>query len=402
MFATHTTAFVPGGIALAVRNNPLNRAQCARRAALPTTATRRVSMNAAFGSNTELGGLLSLPLPPSVIMAEYVWLDGFFKLRSKSRTVNPGFSSPSDLPEWNYDGSSTCQAPGDDSEVILKPRAIYKDPFRGGDHILVMCDTYTPDGTPIETNTRADCDTIMSKAKDSVPWFGLEQEYFLFDPKTNKPLGFPAEGQPAPQGPYYCGVGCENAFGREIADAAWRAQLYAGLKVGGINAEVAPGQWEFQVGPCVGIEEGDMLWMARYILERVAEIAGVIVNYEPKPVKGDWNGSGCHTNFSTKAMREDGGYEKAILPAMVPMEKNAQDHIREYGKGNDQRLTGKHETAPIDEFRWGVADRGASVRIGSNVVKDGKGYFEDRRPAGNCDPYVVTKMLVKTVCGVSE
>lgn len=399
-------AFVPGGLSFASRNVNLSSKRCTnfRKPVHSHSNKARICMNAlaATSGDSEMSRLLNLPVPSDVIIAEYVWLDGFFKLRSKARTVSSTATKPEDLPEWNYDGSSTNQAPGDDSEVILKPRAIYKDPFRGGDHILVMCDTYTPDGKILDTNTRASCDKVMYNAKELVPWFGLEQEYFLIDPKTGKPLGFPENGEPAPQGPYYCGIGAQNAFGREIADATWRAQLYAGLTVGGINAEVAPGQWEFQVGPCVGIEEGDMMWMARYILERVAEIAGVIVNYDPKPVKGDWNGSGCHTNFSTKGMREDGGYEKEIIPALERLGEKHHEHILAYGEGNDQRLTGQHETAPITEYRWGVADRGASCRVGSNIAKDGKGYFEDRRPAGNCDPYVVTKLLVMTGCAVSE
>lgn len=405
--ALSTLAFAPGGIAVAARTAAIQVANrsVSRRAKAPRVAPTppRATMALATADDSELAKLLSLPLPSDVIMAEYVWLDGYYKLRSKGRLVRPNITNPADLPDWNYDGSSTNQAPGDDSEVILKPRVIYKDPFRGGNHILVMCDTYTPDGVALPTNTRAPCDKIMDSAKSLQPWFGLEQEYFLIDPATGKPLGFPADGgEPGPQGPYYCGVGAENAFGREIADAAWRAQLYAGLKVGGINAEVAPGQWEFQVGPCEGIEEGDMMWMARYILERVAEIAGLIVNYEPKPVKGDWNGSGCHSNFSTLGMRQEGGYEKEIIPALERLRGKHEEHIMAYGEGNDQRLTGKHETAPITDFRWGVADRGASCRVGSGIVKEGKGYFEDRRPAGNCDPYVVTKLLVKTGCEISE
>lgn len=391
MFA-FTSSFLPSTTRL--QTSPL---QTYRPCVSPVTPSIRTAPKC----SASLSDLLKLPLPPTTVMAEYVWLDGHFKLRSKARTVSPP-SSPADLPSWNYDGSSTDQAPGENSEVILKPRVIYRDPFRGDPHILVLCDTYTPDGEPLPTNTRAGCDKVMSNAKALEPWFGLEQEYFLIDPNTNKPLGFPEVGEPRPQGPYYCGIGAENAFGREVADAAWRAQIFAGLKVGGINAEVAPGQWEFQVGPCEGIEEGDMMWMARYILERVAEIAGVIVNYDPKPVKGDWNGSGCHSNFSTKGMREEGGYEKEIIPALERLSKKHQEHIEAYGEGNDQRLTGKHETAPITEFRWGVADRGASCRVGANIVKDGKGYFEDRRPAGNCDPYIVTKLLVKTGCDIAE
>jgi len=265
---------------------------------------------------------------------------------------------------------------------------------------LVMCDCYDSNGKPIPTNTRYHCAQVMEQAKDLEPWFGVEQEYFLMKTSDNKPIGFPKQGYAAPQGPYYCGVGAENAFGRDVADAHWRACVYAGIKISGINGEVAPGQWEFQVGPAVGMEEGDMLWMARYILGRVAEAAGVKVNIEPKPVKGDWNGSGCHTNFSTKAMRENGGFQKAILPAMDKLKGKHAEHIAVYGQGNDQRLTGHHETASIKEFSYGVGNRGCSARIGNDTVNDGKGYFEDRRPASNMDPYLVTMMMVSTTCSI--
>lgn len=402
MASTLVPAFAPGGFTVAVKptstfvSSPSIRGHVGN-ASRPARAARVI-----MSGSAELSRLGGLPIPAGEVQAEYVWIDGFQKLRSKSRTVPGGVSDPSALPDWNYDGSSCGQAPGEDSEVIMKPRAIYRDPFRGGDNILVMCDTYTPEGVPLPTNTRAACDRVMTKAASEKPWFGLEQEYFLIDNSTCKPLGFPESGEPEPQGPYYCGIGNRNAFGREVVEASWRAQLYAGLKVGGINAEVAPGQWEFQVGPCVGIDEGDQMWMARYILERVAEIAGLSVNYDPKPVKGDWNGTGCHTNFSTEGMRQEGGYEKEIIPALERLRAKHGEHIAAYGEGNDQRLTGAHETAPITEFRWGVADRGASCRVGSSVAKEGKGYFEDRRPGGNCDPYVVTKMLVSTCLEVSE
>lgn len=344
-----------------------------------------------------LDSLLTLPLEAGCI-AEYVWIDGFFNVRSKARYLSTVPEKPSDLPHWNYDGSSTNQAPGDNSEVIIRPQAIYPDPFRGKPHLLVMCDTYTPQGEPIPTNTRFECARVMEKAKEQEPWFGLEQEYFLIDPSTGKPIGFPVEGDPEPQGPYYCGVAGSKMFGRDVCDAHFRACVYAGIKISGTNAEVAPGQWEFQIGPAVGIEEGDMLWMARYILQRIAELKGLDVNYDPKPVKGDWNGSGCHSNFSTKPMREEGGYEKAIIPALEKLSLKHKEHIDAYGTGNEERLTGKHETASIDLFKWGVADRGASCRVGSDVMEKGYGYFEDRRPAGNCDPYIVTKMLVQTCC----
>lgn len=332
------------------------------------------------------------------VIAEYVWIDGFDKVRSKARTLKSVPRSVSELPDWNYDGSSTNQAPGDNSEVIIKPQVIYPDPFRGKPHILVMSDTYTPAGEPLPTNQRYACNEVMEKAKELEPWFGLEQEYFIMDPKTGKPLGFPADKDPEAQGPYYCGVGGSKMYGRDIADAHYKACVYAGIKMSGINAEVAPGQWEFQIGPATGIEEGDMLWMARYLLGRIAEMHGYDINYEPKPVKGDWNGSGCHSNFSTLPMRQPGGYKSFIVPALEKLRNKHKEHIMAYGKGNDERLTGRHETASINEFKWGVADRGASCRVGNDVEEKGYGYFEDRRPAGNCDPYVVTKMLVQTCC----
>jgi len=349
------------------------------------------SNNLAHFQNLDLGGKCQ---------AEYIWIDGFGHLRSKGKTLDSVPRTVDDLPEWNFDGSSTGQAPGEDSEVVIQPRAMYADPFRGKPNLLVMCDCYDPQGRPLPTNTRFECAKVMEQAKDLVPWFGVEQEYFLMKRSDKRPLGFPDHGYAAPQGDYYCSVGAENCFGRSIADAHWRACIYAGIKISGINGEVAPGQWEFQVGPATGIEEGDMLWTARYILGRICEIEGVELSIEPKPVKGDWNGSGCHTNFSTKPMREAGGYEAHILPAMEKLTKKHHEHIAVYGEGNDQRLTGLHETASIDKFTFGVADRGASVRIGHDTRKNGKGYFEDRRPASNMDPYLVTRMIVATSCDI--
>lgn len=332
------------------------------------------------------------------IQAEYIWIGGSGQdLRSKTRTLDAVPSSPSELPEWNYDGSSTNQAPGHNSEVILKPKAIFRDPFRRGDNILVICDTYEPNGTPLPTNTRYPAEVIMNKAKEHEPWFGLEQEYTIFT-IDKVPLGWPKGGYPAPQGPYYCGVGADKAFGRPLVEAHYRACLYSGVKISGINAEVMPGQWEFQVGPCEGISIGDHLWCARYIMHRIAERFNIIVSFHPKPiVDGDWNGAGCHTNYSTKAMRADGGLQ-VIYDAINKMSKKHEEHIAVYGEHNSLRLTGKHETAPITEFRSGVADRGASIRIPTQCAAEGKGYFEDRRPASNIDPYTVAARIVKTTC----
>ena len=329
-------------------------------------------------------------------IVEYVWLGGNNELRSKARVLNQSVNTIKDVAVWNYDGSSTGQASGEDSEVVLLPVALFCDPFRKNNHKLVLCETYRPDGNPVMNNHRFWAKEVFNSAIEAEPWFGLEQEYFMMTPNTGTPLGFDhAESQ----GQYYCSVGSQNAFGREIAEEHLAACLYAGIKISGINAEVAPGQWEFQVGPCVGIEEGDHLWMARYLLERVGEKHGVIINYEPKPLIGDWNGSGCHANFSTKYMREGHGNKTGldyIHAAIERLSLKHTEHMEVYGSHNRERLSGAHETSPYDQFSKGIANRGASVRIGNDVYRAKCGYFEDRRPGANCDPYIVSGMIFKT------
>jgi len=323
---------------------------------------------------------------------------GGFDLRSKTRTLTKVPASVSELPVWNYDGSSTEQAPGDNSEVYLNPVAIFKDPFRGGDNILVLCETAEPVGNKaLPTNGRRNAKALFDEAPEEKPWFGIEQEYTLFETDKVTPLGWPKGGFPGPQGPYYCGVGAENAWGRNVADLHYKCCLHAGVTIAGQNAEVMPGQWEFQIGPCEGIDSGDHLWMARYLMIRVTEELGVCVSFDPKPIPGDWNGAGCHTNYSTAKMRAAGGY-KTIIEAIEKLGKKHEEHIAVYGEGNARRLTGAHETAPIDKFSYGVANRGASVRIPRTAEADGCGYFEDRRPASNIDPYIVTSKIFKTTC----
>ncbi|XP_038876259.1 glutamine synthetase cytosolic isozyme-like [Benincasa hispida] len=332
------------------------------------------------------------------VIAEYIWVGGSGKdVRSKARTISGPVTDPSKLPKWNYDGSSTGQAPGQDSEVILYPQAIFRDPFRRGNNILVICDSYTPAGEPIPTNKRHAAAKIFSHP-DVVaeePWYGIEQEYTLLQKDVKWPIGWPIGGFPGPQGPYYCSAGADKSFGRDIVDAHYKACLYAGVNISGINGEVMPGQWEFQVGPSVGISAADELWVARYILERITEIAGVVLSFDPKPIQGDWNGAGAHTNYSTKSMRKEGGYE-VIKKAIEKLGLRHKEHIAAYGEGNERRLTGRHETADINTFLWGVANRGASIRVGRDTEKSGKGYFEDRRPASNMDPYTVTSMIAET------
>jgi len=334
------------------------------------------------------------------IMAEYVWIDGSGGLRSKSRTLTKPVKAVDELPEWNFDGSSTGQAPGDNSDVYLRPKAYFPDPIRLGDNIMVMCECWMADGTPNSYNFRHAADLVMAAYKDEEFWFGLEQEYTLlgFD---GWPYGWPKSGFPGPQGPYYCGVGTGKVMCRDIVEAHYKACLYAGIKISGTNAEVMPAQWEYQVGPCLGIELGDHLWMSRFLLHRIAEEFGAKVTFAPKPIPGDWNGAGLHTNVSTKAMREKGGL-KVIEAAMEKLALRHKEHMQVYGEGNELRMTGQHETASYDAFSWGVANRGASCRINRAVAVDGMGYFEDRRPASNADPYQVTGIVVETICGKVE
>jgi len=337
------------------------------------------------------------------VQCEYVWIDGSCEnVRSKTRTLDFVPKSVDQLPIWNFDGSSTNQAHGADSDVFIKPVAMFRDPFRLGDHKLVMCETLDNKKRPHPTNNRHKCAKTMKDAEGEHPWFGIEQEFTLLD-IDGHPFGWPKApyGFPGPQGPYYCGVGANKVYGRDIVDAHYRCCLYAGINIAGTNAEVMPGQWEFQVGPCEGIAMGDQLWMARFLIHRCAEEFGVLVTLDPKPIKGDWNGAGAHTNFSTEKMRNPGGYAE-IVSAIDKLSKTHFQHIAYYdptgGKDNERRLTGAHETASISKFSSGVASRCSSVRIPRQTEVDGFGYLEDRRPSSNCDPYSVTDAIVRTVC----
>jgi glutamine synthetase len=333
------------------------------------------------------------------IKAEYIWVDGTEptkRLRSKTKILAAPVKELKQIPDWGFDGSSTNQAEGHASDCILKPVFFCPDPIRGGDNILVVGEVFAADGKPHSTNTRALLRPVAEKYAAAEPWFGMEQEYTFF--KGGRPLGWPEQGYPAPQGPFYCSVGADEAFGRPIVEKHMDACLKAGLKFAGINSEVMPGQWEFQIGTAGPLEVGDHMLLARWLLARIAEDDGVNVSLDAKPVKGDWNGAGCHTNYSTKEMRADGGM-KHILAACEKLRPRAELHIANYGAGIEDRLTGKHETASYKTFLYGVGNRGASIRIPLHCEQQGKGYLEDRRPCANIDPYVVARLLVEGTCG---
>ena len=322
---------------------------------------------------------------------EYVWLDGYQPepmLRSKTKIVETEPSTPEDCPMWSFDGSSTEQAEGSSSDCLLKPVRLIPDVTRT-DGFLVMTEVLAADGSIHPSNTRGQFED------DSDVWFGFEQEYTLMS--EGLPLGFPSGGYPGPQGPYYCSVGAENCVGRDIVEEHLDICLEAGLGVTGINAEVMKGQWEYQLFGKGAKRACDDLWLSRYILFRTCEKYNISVSIHPKPVKGDWNGSGMHTNFSNTDIRDKGG-EDLIKSICDKFATTHEEHIAVYGSQNDQRLTGLHETQSIDKFSYGTSDRGASIRIPVATVQAGwKGYLEDRRPASHADPYKIAGRILATL-----
>lgn len=335
-------------------------------------------------------------------LAQYIWIDGgtpTAHLRSKTMVI--GATEEPDV--WGFDGSSTEQAVGGESDCVLQPVLSVLDPLRGDNNLLVMCEVLNTDMTPHSSNTRARCADLAAKYSKHDTWFGLEQEYTLF--RGRRPLGWPDSGFPAPQGGYYCGVGADEVFGRPLVNKHLECCLKANLNITGINPEVMPAQWEFQIGPITAPKVADEIWLARWLLYRLGEDfqdskgIGISATMDPKPVAGDWNGAGCHTNFSTKEMRKS---YKAIEQAIAALKKRHKKHVEDYGVGVELRLTGEHETASYQKFSAGPSDRGASVRIPWQVEKSKKGYIEDRRPNANCDPYVVTALILETVCGAAD
>ena len=322
------------------------------------------------------------------IKLEYIWLDGYKpepNLRSKIKVVDTVPKEISDIPAWGFDGSSTMQAEGFSSDCYLKPVRMYR---KGNTNLVyVLCEVLDKDNQPHETNDRS-----KLGEEDLDFWVGFEQEYFIRSAHNKDVLGFERGGNVDPQGKYYCGVGGQ-IVGRELSDEHLDYCLDLGINVEGTNAEVALGQWEYQIFSKGKLAAADDLWMSRYILHKLAEKRGYSIELHPKPIQiGEWNGSGLHTNFSNKRMREEGGesYFKSIFNAF---ETRQELHIENYGSDNHLRLTGKFETQSIDKFSWGVSDRGASIRVPKSVGETWKGYLEDRRPSSNANPYSVISVI---------
>ncbi len=354
------------------------------------------------------------------VRVSYVWCSGkdsHHDLRSKDKTLYltaaDAAKEPQALldagvfPEWNFDGSSTEQAKGLDTEILVRPVKAYKNvlPSYAADvkRFIVLCECFLPSGQPTKDNYRFLARQVFAEDKtNSKPWYGMEQEMVLVDIATNWPLGWPSLGFPAPQGPYYCGNGSKAAgsLGRKYHDKFYELALSMGLTISGTNAEVLPSQWEYQVGPCEGIDIGDQMIMSRWLYLRLLEDEGIDVDFRAKPFpQGDWNGSGLHTNFSTEATRAEGGIQ-AIYEYIDRLSKTVEIDVPFYGQDNNTRLTGAHETSRIDQFGFGVGTRGTSIRIPNQVNNEKKGYFEDRRPAADADPYLVAARLFASSLGL--
>lgn len=356
------------------------------------------------------------------VLLEYIWIDADNNPRFKTKIISKDAFDNEPLADWNFDGSSTFQAEGKDSDVLIKPRTLYPNPFVNYiESYLVLCDCWNKDGTPHQTNHRVKLVETYSKCVDQEPIFGIEQEYVLFDRiwkeemgekiiysddsklfiKNNIPTPYKwkkhDEPGMGPQGPYYCGVGGGVSLGREISTKHLEMCLKANLAICGTNGEVMASQWEYQIGPLEPVELSDQMWVSRYILHKISEMYECVVSFHPKPYKGDWNGSGAHTNFSTKLMREPGGIEE-IKVACEKLALTHSAHMKIYGKYNEERMSGMHETSTMDKFTWAISNRGCSIRIPLNVVKDGCGYLEDRRPGANIDPYLVCEKICSTCC----
>ena len=330
------------------------------------------------------------------VKLEYVWLDGYKpepNLRSKVKIIE--VNSKEDLeniPEWGFDGSSTKQAEGHFSDCYLKPvRGYVKSSISEYCTVYVLCEVLNSDGKPHETNDRAK----LGKDDEGF-WVGFEQEYFIRSGHNKPIIGFNNGGIIDPQGTYYCGIGGQMV-GRSLTEQHLDMCLEYGIGIEGTNAEVALGQWEYQVFAKGKLKAADDLWMSRYFLYKIAEKYGYQIELHPKPlITGDWNGSGLHTNFSNKRMRETGG-EKYFKSIFASFESRMNEHIENYGSDNHLRLTGKHETQSIDKFSWGVSDRGASIRVPKVVGETWKGYLEDRRPASNANPYCILNVICESL-----
>jgi glutamine synthetase len=339
------------------------------------------------------------------INIEYIWLGGFGHIRSKTRTIEiqKEPTSVTDIPKWDFNGLRTYQSQQEEEgDIVLVPVSLYNDPFRGGENKLVLCETYHLTGEPTFSNFRHFAAKLFNEdnIREYDPWFGIEQEYILvkyIGTEIKWPFGWTPGEFPKGNDEFYCANGDHLSFGRPIIEAHFKACLYSGVDIYGINSEFLPSQWEFQVGTSRGIKSADDLILARFILIRIAEAYDISISFEAKLFK-DWCGSGGHTNFSCKETRAPGGLDIIIQKHMPKLEKYHKECIALYGEGNKARLMGMYDAPDIDNFEYGIMNRRASIRIPQKTNDEMKGFYEDRRPAANLDPYIVMSLIFSIAC----
>ncbi|KAL5006627.1 hypothetical protein ScPMuIL_015433 [Solemya velum] len=345
-------------------------------------------------------GILPIPQPEDKVLVEYVYVDhSRTDIHWKTRTLDFEPMSAQACPVWDTLMYNNFEGKEPRVEVLIVPVSLYRDPFRRGKNKLVFCQIYEKMDKPAFINTRHTCEKVLDKISEDEPWFGLEQEYFILG-SDQRPAGWKTEKSFRPKDYHsLCGLTRTAGLERELVDVHYQACLFAGLKIGGINREDAPGQWEYQIGPCLGISAGDEVWVSRYLLLRVGEMFGVEISFFPKPVEDALPAAGVHINCSTRRMREEGGY-KYIVEAVEKLAKTPQDVVLKMydphnGKDNEKRLKGNYFVPESSHFSWGVGDRLASIRIPILVAERKRGYFEDRRPSSNCDPFCAIEVLVR-------
>ena len=341
-----------------------------------------------------------------LINSEYIWLDSENNIRSKTKILNIDIElknndkKPSELeiiqslmnvslyPNWNCNGKHL----GDEvSEIIIHPVFVSLDPFKKAPNVLILCDTYNLDGNPTKYNNRYSVNKLFNKHENLKCLFGFEQEFHIMklgDNFTLLPNKTMIKGEPVKATKYYCSNGSMNAFGRNLVNRAVTLALEAGLSCGGYNSACGPAQWEIQIGPVqYGVCAADHLILLRFILSRLSENLDIHISLLPKPSEDIDSISYCHTNFSTESMRDSNGYTHI----QNSIEKLKQTHSR------DLEIYGKTDIEIHNNFTTDVTNRNVSVRIPTESKKNNKGYFEDRRPLSNCDPYLVCEALLNSV-----
>lgn len=344
------------------------------------------------------------------VLAEYIWLGSTGSdLRSTTRLLDKKPSCVEELPIVDVDGSASGQATSDSCEIFLKPRKIFSDPFRKGDHILVLCDTFLPpllgDFEPTDqlqphpSNNRAPCEAVSRKAAGSEPMFAVEQEYLVLDPATGQAIGWGGQGlAPHEQhlrglcGPGWPGLSGAPANCRSFAEQHLAYCLHAGVKIAGMAAPHAYALLTYEVGPCLGVAMGDELWMSRYILLRLAQRHNVGVSWDPHHAPGEGGSLACRVKFSTAETRQPGIGMFAMQQQIANLEALHMQHMLAYGAGRARQLPGG--------FSCGVSNNTCTIMIPSKALIGRCGYYVDRRPGANMDPYLVTMLLVSSALGV--